>query len=410
MRAEVIGVGTELLLGQIANTNAQKISSALASIGVDVMWHTAVGDNLDRIEAVLRTSLARADAVIVTGGLGPTPDDITSEAVARALDRPLCRDERLGHKIRSIFRELGRPMPEANLKQADLPMGVYPIEPEGTAPGFYVEEGSSVLFALPGVPWEMEAMLAKTVMPVLRERAGDGVTRSRQILVVGLGESHTHEKIKDLVAAQTNPTIAFLASGGQVRVRVTAKAASDREASALIEPVERAVRERLGESAVEGEGEPLAEILGAMLRERGRTVAAAESLTGGLLGAELSRAPRAGDYFLGSLVCYSGHAKRDVAGVDESILRGPGPVSGEAARALAEAAARTFGADLGLSATGVAGPSNHDGKPVGTIFVAACLGGRSEVRRVRGYGDRGNVRAIAVTAALDLGRRLLARS
>lgn len=410
MRAEVIGVGTELLLGQIANTNAQKISSSLASIGVDVLWHTAVGDNLDRIERALRTALSRAEAVIVTGGLGPTPDDVTTEAVGRALGRPLHRDERLAQKIRSIFGELGRVMPEENLKQADLPRGAEPIEPEGTAPGFYVEEGPSIVFALPGVPWEMEAMLAKTVLPVLRGRSGDGVTVSRQILVVGLGESHTHEKIKDLVAAQNNPTIAFLAGGGQVRVRVTAKAPSHRDALELIEPVERAVRARLAESAVEGEGGALAELVGAALRTRGSTVATAESLTGGLLGAELSRAPGASDYFLGSIVCYSDAAKRNVAGVDEAILRDPGPVSEEAAGALAEAAGAKFGADLGLSTTGVAGPAEHEGKPVGTIFVGAMLGGQTEVRKVRGYGDRGNVRAIAVTAALDLGRRLLARS
>jgi nicotinamide-nucleotide amidase len=374
------------------------------------LWHTAVGDNLGRIQSAVATAVSRSDAVVVTGGLGPTPDDITSEAVAGALGRPLERDERLADEIRSIFEGLGRIMPEENLKQADLPSGARPIEPEGTAPGFYVEDGSSILFALPGVPWEMEAMLAKTVLPVMAERAGGGVTLSRQILVVGLGESHTHQKIKDLVAAQTNPTIAFLAGGGQVRLRVTAKAGSHEEALALIEPLERELRRRLGESAVEGEGGPLAEVLGAALRARARTVATAESLTGGLLGAELTRTPGASDYFLGSLVCYSTAAKRDVAGVDEAILRGPGPVSEEAARALAEAAARRFGADLGLATTGVAGPGEHGGKPVGTIFVAAALGGRTEARGIRGYGDRGNVRAIAVTAALDLGRRLLARS
>ncbi len=410
LRAEILGVGTELLLGQIANTNAQRISSALASIGVDVLWHTVVGDNLERIEAAVTTAHSRAEAVVMTGGLGPTPDDITAEAVANALRRPLDRDERLAATIRSIFEDLGRVMPEENLKQADLPRGATPIEPEGTAPGFYVEVGSAVVFALPGVPWEMEAMLVKTVLPVLQRRGGDSVTLSRHILVVGLGESHTHEKIKDLVAGQTNPTIAFLASGGQVRVRVTAKATSEQEALALIAPVEAGLRERLGASAVQGEGGPLGEILGQLLRTRGSTVAAAESLTGGLLGAELSRAPGASDYFLGSLVCYSAESKREVAGLSEAVLGGPGPVSEQAARALAEAAARKYGADLGLSTTGVAGPDEHDGKPVGTIFVGAALGGRTEVRKVRGYGDRSNVRAIAVTAALDLGRRLLDQS
>jgi nicotinamide-nucleotide amidase len=407
LRAEIVAVGTELLLGQIPNTNAQKISSALASAGVDVLWHSVVGDNHERIEDAVRRALSRAGAVILTGGLGPTPDDITSEAVARALGLPLERDARLAATIRSIFERLGRAMPEDNLKQADLPRGARPIEPEGTAPGFYVEHGSSILFALPGVPWEMEGMLATTVLPVLRERAGDAVTVSSQILVVGLGESHTHERIEDLVAAQTNPTIAFLAGGGQVRVRVTAKAASTDDALALIAPVEAAIRERLEGSAVEGEGAQLTDIVGELLRLRAATVATAESLTGGLLGAELSRVPGASDYFLGSLVCYSTTAKRDVAGLSEAILNGPGPVSEEAAGGLARAAARIYDADLGLSTTGVAGPSEHDGKPAGTIFVGAAYGARTEVRKVPGYGDRDNVRAIAVTCALDLGRRML---
>ena len=171
MRAEVIGVGTELLLGQIANTNAQKISTALATIGVDVYYHTAVGDNLERIKTTIAAALRRSEAVVITGGLGPTSDDITATAVAAAVGRPLIRDERLAALIRSFFEGRGRPMPEANLKQADLPEGATPIEPEGTAPGFYVQERGSIVFCLPGVPWEMEAMMAKTVLPVLGARA-----------------------------------------------------------------------------------------------------------------------------------------------------------------------------------------------------------------------------------------------
>jgi nicotinamide-nucleotide amidase len=407
MNAEIVGVGTELLLGQIANTNAQTISQALARVGVNVYFHTAVGDNLERMTEVIDHARTRSDVVIITGGLGPTPDDITRDAVAAATDRPLRRDANLADQIRSIFEGLGRAMPDENLKQADLPEGAVAIAPRGTAPGFYIDDEVCLIVALPGVPWEMTGMLNEDLLPLLTARTGAEVILTRQVLVIGLGESHTHERIADIVDAQTNPTIAFLAGGGQVRVRITAKAASEVAALGLVAPVEEAIRERLGRSAVPGRGDSLAEALGHMLRDNGATVAVAESLTGGLIGAELTAVGGSSDFFLGSVACYSTASKRDVLGVDEAILAGPGPVSEEAAGALAAGAAHLFGATLGLAATGVAGPAEQDGMPVGTVYVGAVLEGRTEVRRVRGYGDRFNVRAMAVTAALDLGRRLV---
>lgn len=410
MNAEVIGVGTELLLGQIVNTNAQVISSALAGIGVDVYFHVVVGDNHRRIVATLEQAFDRSDVVIVTGGLGPTPDDITREAVAEVTGRSLDRHDDLARVIEEIFSKLGRPMPSENLKQADLPRGARAIAPEGTAPGFWLEHEGPLLFAVPGVPWEMKAMLTKTILPELRQRAGHGATVSREVLVVGLGESRTHELIRDLVDGQTNPTIAYRAGAGVVRVRITAKAADDTVALGLIRPLEDDIRRRLGDDAVPGDAPSLAEAVGNMLRERGATVGVAESLTGGLIGSALTGTTGAGDYFSGSIACYSTESKRDVVGVEESILLGPGAVSEQAAAALAEGAALRFGADLGLAATGVAGPSEQDGKPVGTIFVAASLGDSTEVRQVRAYGDRENIRATAVSATLDLGRRLLQRS
>lgn len=405
-----MGVGTEILLGQIANTNAQEISRALASIGVNVYRHTAVGDNLDRMRDVLGDALQRSDLVIVTGGLGPTPDDITREAVAAAIGRRLERDPELARAIAAIFDDLGRDMPEENLRQADLPQGARPIPPEGTAPGFVVEHKRSHLYALPGVPWEMKAMLTKVVLPEVQSLAGAGAIVSREVLVVGLGESHTHSKIRDLVQAQTNPTIAFLAGGGRVRVRITARADDEARGVALIEPVEKEVRERLGASAVPGAGVDLAGILADLLTERGLRVAVAESLTGGGLAEELSARPGASDYLAGGLVVYSDDAKRDVAGIDPSLLDRHGAVSAETAAALARRAAETFDAELGLATTGVAGPAEVEGKSVGTIFVGASLHGHAEARAVRGYGDRDNVRGIAVTAALDLGRRVIERS
>lgn len=366
-----------------------------------------MGDNLDRMTDVLARAIERSDAVIVTGGLGPTPDDITREAIAAVTGRRLERRAELAAKIVGVFERLGRPMPQDNLRQADLPAGADPIEAEGTAPGFRLDSGDAVLYALPGVPWEMEAMLEKDVLPDLRGRGAQGAIVSREILVVGLGESHTHEKIADIVDAQSNPTIAYLAGGGRVRVRVTAKAKSERDALGLIAPVEVAIRERLGSAVVEGGEAGFAAAFGALLASRGATLAVAESLTGGHIGAELTSVPGASDFFLGSLVVYATESKRDVCGVPQGILEEHGAVSEEAAAALAEGAARTLGATLGLSATGVAGPAEQEGKPPGTVFVGAFLGGRTEVRRVHAYGDRANIVALAVTAAVDLGRRML---
>ena len=410
MKAEIVGIGTELLLGQIANTNASRISTALAGVGVDVHFHTVVGDNPDRMRDTIATALDRSDAVIITGGLGPTPDDITREAVADVLGRPLTRDERLAENIRSVFEKMGRRMPEDNLRQADLPKGAEPIPIEGTAPGFFIDDDRGMVFALPGVPWEMEAMLEKTVLPKLKERAGDTTLVSREIIVMRLGESRTHEKISDIVDRQTNPTIAYRAGAGVVRLRLSAKAATESEALALIGPVEDEIRERLGVDALKGHFSSVAEALGELLRDNDLTIAAAESLTGGLIGTELTRVGGSGDFFLGSLVCYATEAKARVAGVPGSILDGPGAVSEEAAVALAQAAVERFDADLGVSATGVAGPTEQEGKPVGTVYVAAHLDGRSEARFIKGYGDRDNIRHLAANAALDLGRRLVLES
>lgn len=407
MNAEIVAVGTELLLGQIANTNAQHVSDALARIGVNVFFHTTVGDNLGRMTDVIATALRRSDVVVITGGLGPTPDDVTREGVAAATGRALVRDERLVETIRGIFEKLGRrSMPESNLRQADLPRGATPIDPVGTAPGFALEHDGTLLFAVPGVPWEMKAMLDSDVLPRL-SAASDGTIVSSEILVVGLGESHVDEMISDLVTVQSNPTIAYLAGGGRVKVRLTAKASTETEAKALIAPVEDEVRARLGDAAVGRGCSTVAEDLGALLRERGARVAVAESLTGGLIAGELTRLPGASDFFAGGLVTYTNESKTRLAGVDPALIEAHGAISEEVAAALARGAAERLGADLGLSATGVAGPGEQEGKPPGTVFVGASFRGRTEVRRPRAYGDRSNVRAVTVTWAIDLGRRLL---
>ena len=406
MNCEIVGVGTELLLGQIANTNAQHISAELAGAGANVYFHTVVGDNLDRMSTTIARALERSDCVVITGGLGPTPDDVTREGVAAAVGVDLRRSDELAETITSIFERLGRVMPEENLRQADLPEGAVPIPPVGTAPGFRLDVEGKLLFALPGVPWEMKAMLDGAVLPVVRARSA-GVIVSRQVLVVGLGESHTHDRIRDIVDRQTNPTIAFLAGGGQVRVRITAKADDEATAVAMTQPVEAQVRDRLGVAAVPGSHPTLAHALVALLRSRTMTISVAESLTGGLIGAELTQVAGASDVFVGSLVCYDVDAKANVARVPRAVLDGPGPVSEEAAAALAEGAAAVLGSDLAISATGVAGPDPHGGHPIGTVFVAATSRGTTEVRKVQAYGDRSNVRMMAATAAMDIGRRLV---
>lgn len=409
MNAEIVAVGTELLLGQIANTNAQEIAKALASVGVDVFRHEVVGDNLGRMVETLEAASARSDVVIVTGGLGPTPDDITREAIAELTGRPLERDGSLAARIEEIFTKLGRAMPADNLRQADVPRGAEPIPPEGTAPGVILEHDGTLFFALPGVPWEMRAMMEKTVLPKLRERAGGAVTVSREIVVLGLGESRTHELIADIVEAQTQPSIAYRAGGGEVRLRLTTKAPDGDAADSVIEPVENAIRERLGENALAPGSDTLAEAMGAILRHRDETVAVAESLTGGLVGNMLTKAEGASDFFAAALVCYSNEAKSRVLGVPDEILLTHGAVSAETAREMALGVARVARTSLGLSTTGVAGPGEQEGKPPGLIFIGAAYRDKVEVREVRGYGDRDHVRKWAANSVLDLGRRVLLR-
>jgi nicotinamide-nucleotide amidase len=249
-----------------------------------------------------------------------------------------------------------------------------------------------------------------TVLPELRGRAGPGVILSREILVMGLGESHTHELIKDVYEAATDVTIAYLAGSGLVRLRLTAKASTEAVALGLLRPLEEDLRARLGEASVEGHATTMAEAVGNLLRHRNLTVAVAESLTGGLLAVELTSEPGASDYFRGGVVVYATKAKHDLLDLDESILMGSGAVSEEAAGALAGSVARRFSADLGLATTGVAGPAELEGKPVGTVYLGAFFHGATEVRQIRGYGDRTNIRRMAVNSALDLGRRLIVHS
>jgi len=408
VRAEVVGVGTELLLGQIANTNARWISERLADIGVDVLHHQVVGDNLDRIADALRHALSRADIVIATGGLGPTQDDITRQAVASVAGATLVRQADLEEMIRQKFARVGRSMPESNLVQADVPEGARVILPgRGTAPGLVLDVGGVRMYALPGVPAEMAEMMESTVLPELAALAGPAAIVSRVIRCVGIAESRIAELLDDLFHGSDNPTLAYLAGGGEVRVRMTAKATSREEARALIEPVVDEVAGRIGDFVFTTDDEELEEAVGRLLRAAGKTLACAESLTGGELGGRITSVPGASDYFRGSAVCYTPDAKRDVLGVSPETLDGPGPVSPECAREMAAGARRLFGADVAVAVTGAAGPEAHGGAGPGEVFVAIEAEGVSHQRGLRAPGDREMVRRWAEQSALDLVRRHL---
>jgi nicotinamide-nucleotide amidase len=408
MRAEVIGIGTEILLGQIANTNAQWMSQRLAEIGMDVLHHQVIGDNVVRIAEAVRLALSRADVVLVTGGLGPTGDDVTRQGLAEALGLRLERRSEIEAFLREKFRRMGREMPESNLVQADVPEGARYLLPErGTAPGLVVEAEGRRLYAVPGVPAEMREMLEGVVLLELRAVVGPAGIVSRVLKVVGVAEAKVGELLDDLFLASTNPTVAYLASAGEVRVRLTAKATTAEEAAAMIAPIEDEVRRRLGDAVFGSDDAELEAVVGDLLVERGLTVACAESLTGGGLTSRIVHVPDSSRYFAGSVVAYSAEAKRELLGVAKETLEGPGMVSEPCALEMADGVRRVFGADVGVSTTGVAGPEPLEGHPPGEVWVAVSGPRDDEARGFTAPGDRDQIRRWAEQAALDLLRRHL---
>jgi nicotinamide-nucleotide amidase len=428
VRIEIVAVGTELLLGQIADTNSQWLGEHLAALGVGSHFHQAVGDNPERIVLAFRTALARSDGVIVCGGLGPTHDDITRDALAEVMNVPLERDEEVVARIRAMFSSRGREMPESNLRQADVPRGASIIpQTKGTAPGLICPVGHKVVYAVPGVPYEMSDMFERAIAPDLQRRMADrgeleGTIASRVIRTWGMSESGLGETLADYVAtldtdaAATDgaaqgtgsATIAFLASGIEgIKVRVTVRAADDAAATALLDHHEAAVRSILARSAgdvvfgIDDEG--IEDAVARALAADGLTVGLAESLTGGLAASRLVNVPGASHWFRGSVVSYASAVKYEVLGVPEGPV-----VSEDAARAMAEGARRVLGSDVGLSITGVAGPTEQDGQPPGTVFVGLSRPGRApEAFAFNVPGDRARVRQYATIAALDLLRRSL---
>jgi nicotinamide-nucleotide amidase len=419
VRAEIVAVGTELLLGDVVNGNAAWLGRELADIGVDLEISTAVGDNIRRIAATIRQACERADVVIVTGGLGPTQDDLTREALAEMAEVELVRDPEVEAALLARYVAAGRAdFPANNLRMADRPRTAQPLpNPAGTAPGLRMPVGSrgTVVYALPGVPREMREIFSGWIRAELAGRAGAGRTLlSRQLHTVGMWESAVAQALSGLdmeLADAGNPTIAYLASEGQTRVRITAKAATTDAARQMISTVEARVRAALGDVVYGADDETLESVVHELLSEAAATVATAESLTGGMLGAALSATPGASATYRGGAVLYATETKSDVIGVPSVLLRERGAVDPEVAVAMADGVRRLFDATYGVATTGVAGPTEQDGKQVGTVFIA-LVGpagpAKSHVRELRLAGDRAGVRRGTVLTALDVLRRELA--
>ncbi len=412
-----MAVGTELLLGQIADTNSAWLGEHLAENGVSSHFHQAVGDNHDRIVLALRTALARSDGVIMCGGLGPTQDDITREAIAEVMNVPLVRDRAIVDHISAFFRARGREMSENNARQADVPQGAAVIaQTAGTAPGLICPVGNKVVYAVPGVPYEMAEMFERGILPDLRTRMADsgeeeGVIASRVLRTWGASESGLAESLQDRVDALDavgDVTLAFLASGIEgIKVRITARARTLGDVTALLDKeegeVRRAIVERLGDIVFGVDDESMEVAVADRLCALGLTLGVAESLTGGLIASRLVNVPGTSAWFRGGVVSYDSQVKFDVLGVPE------GPVVTEAAAAaMAEGVRKVVGSDVGLGITGVAGPDDQEGVAPGTIFVGIVLPDRpTETRQLRLPGDRERVRQYGAITALDLLRRAL---
>ena len=408
MQVELLSVGTELLLGQIVDTNAAYLAGKLSELGVNVYHKTTVGDNAERLAAALRISLGRSDVVFATGGLGPTKDDITAAVVAHVMGVNLVEDQTSAAKIRSFARDRGLTLLDSLLKQAVVPEGAQVVpNPVGTAPGFISTRDGRTAIALPGVPTEMKAMAEQTVLPYLAARAakeeGAAVILSRTLRLAGIGESQAEAEIGDLIASQTNPTIAPYAKTYEVHLRVTARAASREAAESLIAPVEARIRDRLGSYIYGADEEGLEAVIGGMLRSAGLTLAAAESCTGGLIGHRITNVPGSSDYFLAGLTTYSNDSKTRLLGVPAELIATHGAVSPEVAVAMAEGVRRAVGADVGVSTTGIAGPGGATPtKPLGLVHIGLSdkAGNVSEELRLR--GDRVMIKERAAQLALFL--------
>ncbi len=410
LTAEIIAVGTEILLGNIANTDAQDVSNALSELGINVYYHTVVGDNPQRVREAVDIAKRRADIIITTGGLGPTYDDLTKQTLAECFGKELYFDEESAQRIRDLFakRLHGAPMTENNLQQAYLPVGCTVFENScGTAPGCAFEADGTHVLMLPGPPSECRAMIKTGLLPYLKKLSGLEI-RSHNIRIFGMGESSVEDKLRSLMTELDNPTLAPYAKEGEVLLRVTAKAASDEEADAMMKPVIEKVKETIGDFIYGIDTESLEETVSNILRERGLTMAAAESCTGGLVAKRMTDISGASQVFLGGAVTYSNSAKANILGVSEESLEKYGAVSEQVAIEMAKGAKEKFGTDIAVSLTGVAGPDSDDrGNPVGLVYIGLACGDDAICRKVFCGSPRSRCRTMAANYALDTVRRYI---
>jgi nicotinamide-nucleotide amidase len=407
MRAEILAVGSELLTPLRSDTNALYLTAKLLEVGIDTGARVTVADDAALLESAFRTALGRADIVIATGGLGPTEDDLTREAAAAALGRQVHRVPALIDELKARFARFGRVMAAVNEKQADvIEGGVVLPNPRGTAPGQRVEKDGRMLVLLPGPPHEMQPMFEEQVLPVLRARAGGHALRTRILKIAAMGESDVEQLVAPIYKTFTNPRTTILGGPGQVELHLTAEAASAEEAEARVEALAAPIREKLSGRVYSEDGRELPEVVGALLQDRGLTLAAAESCTGGLLTARLTERPGSSAYVDRAWVTYANRAKIEDLGIDAALIDRHGAVSEEVARAMAEAARTKARVDIGVAITGIAGPGGGTpDKPVGLVFIAISGAAGDRVRRVHFPSERDRVRFQSTQSALEMIRR-----
>lgn len=389
MIAEIISIGTELLLGDIVDTNSTYIADKLTANGFDIHYMTTVGDNRERLIRVLKKAISRADIIITTGGLGPTDDDLTREAIAAATGLPLKKVPALVEEIKDYFQHKNYPMTENNYKQAYLPEGARSINNQrGTAPGILLETDSYIIISLPGVPREMKFMFTGEVIPYLQNLL-QGKIKSKVLNFFSIGESTLETEIKDILDKQTNPTLALLAGTGEVKIRITAKGKTDQEVDRLIQGAEREIRERVGQYIYSVNDEDLAVVTGRLLVEKGLTLSVAESCTGGLIGNRITDVPGSSRYFMGGMITYSNQAKMRHLGVKSTILENFGAVSRETVSEMAEGVREKMSTDIGIAVSGIAGPEGGSKeKPVGTVYIGLSTPTGTDTFKLKLKGDR----------------------
>jgi nicotinamide-nucleotide amidase len=409
MDAEIIAVGSELLTSNRQETNSLYLTQKLNALGIEVRFKTIVGDNAEHLAQVFRAALGRSRLIFLTGGLGPTEDDLNRQVVAEVLGRPLCEVPEVRRRIEERFARFGRTMSENDARQALVPEGAEWLENKlGTAPGLWISHQGVAVVLLPGPPKELEAMFEATCAPRLASLASGECLRSRVYKTVGLAESEVDQRIAPLYKNYQNPRTTILATPGVIEVHLQARAKNDIEANELLDQLGDRIEAALGEYVFSSGGESLEEVVGMYLVMRQKTVAVAESCTGGLLSERLTRVPGSSNYFLGGMVCYSNELKTALAGVPADLITEHGVVSLAVAQAMAEGVRKRTGASLGIGITGVAGPGGGTPeKPVGLVFIALADENGTQIREFRFPGDRERVRHWATQMALEAVRRRL---